>query len=163
METITIVPVAPQDNKPLANMIRAVFIEHNAPQSGTVYSDPTTFALYELFRKEKSTLWVAFDENGIAGCCGIYPTEGLDMDTVELVKFYLPPTARGKGIGKALLEKSIESAKAFGYKKIYLESLPHYGNAVKIYQKIGFQTLAHPLGDSGHSNCNIWMLKILTC
>ncbi|MBL7917824.1 MAG: GNAT family N-acetyltransferase, partial [Bacteroidia bacterium] len=31
-----------EDNESLAKMIRYVFIEHNAPTKGTVYSDPTT-------------------------------------------------------------------------------------------------------------------------
>jgi putative acetyltransferase len=161
MDNIIIKEVEVEDNLPLAQMIRAVFIEHGAPQNGTVYSDPTTFDLYSLFRKGKSILWVANLGNEIVGCCGIYPTEGLDEDTTELVKFYLPATARGKGIGRALMEKSIASAKGFGYKRIYLESLPHYSKAVSIYEKNGFKQLGKPLGNSGHTSCNIWMIKEL--
>lgn len=147
------------DNEALAKLIRAVFEEHNAPQKGTVYSDPTTDHLFELFQIPKSVFWIAEVENEIAGCCGIYPTEGLPANCAELVKFYLSAKARGKGIGKALMEKSIHSAVELGYSEIYLESMPHFSKAVSIYEKQGFEKLPHPLGNSGHTTCNIWMIK----
>ncbi len=151
--------VSKQDNLFLAEMIRQVFNELNAPQSGTVYSDPTTDNLFELFQNEKSWLWVAEIDKEIIGCCGIYPTIGLPENCAELVKFYLAAKSRGKGIGKMLMEKSIESARELGYSELYLESLPEFSNAVSIYEKQGFIKLDQPLGESGHTTCNIWMLK----
>lgn len=159
--TINIRKVEIEDNLLLAEMIREVFEEHNAPKIGTVYSDPTTFNLFQLFTVAKSVLWVAEIDQQIMGCCGIFPTIGLDDDTVELVKFYLPAKARGKGIGKKMMDLSIQSATEFGYRRLYLESLPHFSKAVMIYEKQGFQKLNHPLGNSGHTTCDIWMLKEL--
>jgi putative acetyltransferase len=95
--------VKPEDNGLLAEIIREVFEEYDAPRTGTVYSDPTTDHLFELFRKERSVLWVAEQEGKLMGSCGIYPTEGLEEDVAELVKFYLPSHARGKGIGRKLM------------------------------------------------------------
>ena len=149
------------DNASLSKMIREVFEEHNAPRKGTVYSDPTTDNLFGLFQKEKSILWVAEHNNKVVGCCGIYPTSGLPDDCAELVKFYISKEARGIGIGKMLMEKSIQSAKSFGYKELYLESLPEYSKAVSIYEKQGFKKIDKPLGESGHTSCNIWMIKKL--
>lgn len=149
------------DNLHIAKVIRQVFVEHDAPQQGTVYSDPTTDSLFELFQAEKSLLWVAIIDNEIVGCCGIYPTLGLPKNCAELVKFYLTAKSRGKGIGKTLMEKSIESARKFGYSELYLESLPVFSKAVSIYEKQGFLKLEKPLGQSGHTSCNIWMLKKL--
>ncbi|MCJ0743747.1 GNAT family N-acetyltransferase [Pedobacter montanisoli] len=154
--------VQTKDNSALAEIIRGVFTEHQAPTQGTVYTDPTTDALYELFRAEKSILWVAEDEGAkILGCCGIFPTPGLDEDCAELVKFYLHKDARGKGVGRALMEKCVASAKNLGFKKLYLESLPEFATAVNIYEKQGFKQLDQPMGQSGHDGCNIWMLKTL--
>ncbi|MCO5240472.1 MAG: GNAT family N-acetyltransferase [Chitinophagaceae bacterium] len=99
------------DNPSLTALIRTVFEEYNAPRQGTVYSDPTTDCLFQLFQKDKAVLWVAEAEGTIIGCCGIYPTESLPEYHAELVKFYLSAHARGKGIGKQLMVKSIESAK----------------------------------------------------
>jgi len=152
-------PIEQKDNPALAKMIREVFDEHGAPQKGTVYSDPTTDDLYKLFQIPGSVLWVAELSHEIIGCCGIYPTEGLPEGCAELVKFYLSANARGKGIGKELMEKSLMSAKEFGYRQIYLESLPHFDKAVSMYEKQGFLKLDTPLGNSGHTTCNIWMIK----
>jgi putative acetyltransferase len=49
-----------------------------------------------------------------------------------------------------------------GYTQLYLESLPQFANAVKLYEKEGFRRLDNPLGDFIHSSCSIWMLKDLT-
>jgi len=46
--------VQAEDNLLLAKLIRQVFIEYNAPQNGTVYSDPTTDDLYTLFKKDNA-------------------------------------------------------------------------------------------------------------
>ena len=154
-------PVEEKDNLQIAGIIREVFREHDAPREGTVYSDPTTDNLYELFLKPKSMLWVAVNNDKAIGCCGIYPSEGLPADCAELVKYYLSADARGKGIGKELLQKCICSAKELGYKQLYLESLPHFAKAIEIYEKEGFIKLNKPLGNSKHTTCSIWMLKEL--
>ena len=41
-EILRIRAAEPEDNLPLAKMIREVFTEHDAPRIGTVFSDPTT-------------------------------------------------------------------------------------------------------------------------
>lgn len=150
--------VEEKDNALLASMIRKVFSEHDAPQEGTVYSDPTTDNLYQLFRTPGSLLRVAEINHIPIGCCGIYPTEGLDPDCTELVKYYLSEDARGKGIGRSLMQECITAAKERGYKKLYLESLPQFSKAVTIYSRLGFHTLDRPLGKSGHTTCTIWMV-----
>ncbi|SDD96372.1 GNAT family N-acetyltransferase [Niabella drilacis] len=161
MSTLFIRPVQEQDDARLATIIRAAFLEFNAPTRNTVFEDPTTDRLSELFRAGNAVLWVAEQEDNILGCCGIYPTEGLPEHCAELVKFYLSASARGKGVGKALFSKCLESAIALNYKEIYLESLPQFVTAVGMYEKLGFQQLGHPLGNSGHTGCTIWMLKAL--
>ncbi|MFT5581649.1 MAG: putative acetyltransferase, partial [Psychromonas sp.] len=105
--------------------------------------------------------WVAEEQDEILGCCGIYPTEGLPDKCVELVKFYLDAKARGKGIGLELMNQCIASAKELGYSEMYIESLPDFDNAVKMYEKSGFKLLDERLGASGHDSCNVWMIKTL--
>ncbi len=95
----------------------------------------------------------------IAGGAGIYPTNGLPPDTCELVKIYLLPNTRGKGIGKTLMQYCFDEAKKQGYKKIYLEIMPELTSAIPMYEKFGFNYLNHSIGLSGHSACNVWMMK----
>jgi putative acetyltransferase len=150
-----------KDNKELAGVIRTVFREFKIDRPGTVYYDPTTDNLYELFKTPGSVYWLAEVNGTMAGGCGIYPTPGLPEGCAELVKFYLLSSWRGQGIGRMLLEKCIESARQMGYRQLYLESLPELEKAVSMYQKSGFRHIPHALGNSGHFGCNIWMVKDL--
>jgi len=157
----TLRKIIKEDNLALAKMIRQVFIEHDAPQNGTVFSDPTTDHLFELFQVEKAVLWVLEINGEVVGCCGVYPTDGLPEKCVELVKFYISKEARGLGFGLKLMQKCFESALGFGFQSIYIESLPEYSKAVEMYKKAGFEQLKNPLGNSGHPACNLWFLKNL--
>lgn len=152
-------PIELGDNQQLAKVIRASLAEFGANKPGTVYFDPTTDALYELFRTPGSCYYVAVLNEEVVGGCGIFPTENLPDGTCELVKLYVAKEARGTGLGKELMEKSMSWAKANGYSQVYLESMPELSKAVSIYKKLGFASLDHPLGNSGHDGCDIWMLK----
>ncbi len=162
MEDVIIIrPIEPQDNQSLAEIIRAALTEFGANKPGTVFFDPTTDALFELFRTPKSFYYVALRNNSIVGGCGIFPTANLPEGTCELVKLYVQKSARGTGTGKKLMEQSLEWAKKNGYSQVYLESMPELSKAVSIYEKQGFTKLGNPLGNSGHDGCDIWMLKTL--
>jgi putative acetyltransferase len=158
---IQIRPIAPNDNVALAKVIRDTLTEFGANKPGTVYFDPTTDALYELFRTPGAVYFVATIDNSLVGGCGIYPTENLPNGTCELVKLYLKTEARGTGLGKKLLEISMQWAKDNGYTQVYLESMPELDKAVSIYEKLGFKRNQQPLGNSGHCGCDIWMTKQL--
>jgi putative acetyltransferase len=159
--SFTIRPIEQKDNHKIAELIRNVFREFKIDKPGTVYTDPTTDDLFTLFRCTGSVYWIA-EENGIiVGGCGIFPTKGLPEGCAELVKFYVSAACRGKGVGNALMQKSIASAKELGYKQLYLESFPELNKAVSMYLRSGFTYLPHSLGNSEHYACNIWMLKEL--
>ena len=150
-----------KDNKEIADLIRSVFREFGVDRPGTVYFDPTTDDLYSLFQTPGSIYWIAEDNGKIIGACGIFPTQNLPEDCGEVVKLYLDAFYRKQGIGRHLLEMSIESAKDLGYKQLYLESLPELGKAISLYQKAGFRFVDSKMGDEGHFGCTIWMLKDL--
>ena len=158
---IIIRPIQQSDNPYLSRIVKDTLAEFGANHPDTVYYDPTTDALYELFQKEGAAYFVAEMNGEIVGGGGIYPTDGLPSGTCELVKFYLSPVARGKGIGKILLEKCIAAAKASGYKNIYLETMPELTIAIPMYENFGFTYLQTAQGNSGHCGCDIWMIKEL--
>jgi putative acetyltransferase len=158
---ILIREIQPGDNAALATIIRAALTEFGANKPGTVYYDETTDALYQLFQKEGAAYFVAEQDSELLGGGGIYPSNGLPEDTCELVKMYLKPEARGMGLGKKLIEKSLQFAREAGYKNVYLESMPELKQALSTYAKFGFQYLDGPLGDTGHHGCELWMLRPL--
>ena len=154
-------PITPADNPVIATIIRDTLTEFGANHPGTVYYDPTTDALYELFQPEKAAYNIALINDKIVGGGGIYPTEGLPADTCELVKMYLLPEARGTGLGSQLIAHCLDLAKAFGYNKVYLETMNELKAALKVYAGMGFRYLDKPMGNSGHFGCPLWMIKDL--
>lgn len=161
MENLHIRLIEQQDNGALATIIRNSLTEFKANKPGTVFYDDSTDHLFELFQQGKGVYKVALLNNELLGGGGIYQTEGLDEDTCELVKMYLSPKARGKGIGKLLMQECLQAARDAGYKKVYLETMPELTIAVPMYEHLGFTYLKHPLGNSGHDGCGIWMIKLL--
>ncbi len=159
--SITIRTIQPYDNEAMAVIVRTSLAEFGANKPGTVYYDPTTDALYELFQTNGSVYFVAEEEGKLLGGGGIYPTEGLPANTCELVKMYLHKDARGKGLGKRMIEQSLTWAKDNGYEQVYLETMPELKQALKVYELFGFEYLDGPMGNSGHFGCDRWMLKKL--
>ena len=95
--------------------------------------------LFELFQCKGAAYFAAEINGKIVGGAGIYPSDGLPAGTCEFVKMYLLPEARGVGLGKTLIEKSLQFAKENGYENVYLESMPELKKALKIYEKFGFR------------------------
>lgn len=155
---IAIRSIEAKDNPALAKVIRQTLVEFGANHAGTVYYDESTDRLSTLFTMAGSAYFVAEQDGEILGGGGIFPTQGLGDDTCELVKMYLLPATRGKGLGAALLQKCIAFAINYGYKNMYLETMPELSLAIQLYQKAGFEKLDSPLGQSGHFGCGIWML-----
>lgn len=154
--------ICPSDNHALAAIVRDTLAEFGANRPGTVFFDPTTDHLYELFQKHGSIYYVLDVEGEILGGAGIFPSDGLPEFTCELVKMYLRPKARGKGFGKTLIEACIDYARGTGYRNIYIETMPELKKAMRVYEKFGFTYLEGPMGNTGHFGCDVWMIKSLT-
>ncbi len=158
MHHILIRPIEPQDNKEIAELIRNVLTEFDADKPGTVFTDPTTDHLYELFRTPKSYYNIAVVNNKIVGGCGVFPTTGMPDGCTELVKLYVDTSMRGTRLMELCFEQAIDE----GYTEIYLETLPELHVAVGLYEQLGFKYLDKPYGDSGHFACDLWMAKPLS-
>ncbi|MGI4864603.1 MAG: GNAT family N-acetyltransferase [Janthinobacterium lividum] len=157
---IIIRPIAAGDNVDLARAVRDTLTEFGAAKPGTAYYDEATDHLYELFSQTPRSAYFVAELNGeVLGGGGIFPTENLPADTVELVKLYLLPTARGRGVGKALIQQCLDAARAADYARVYLETTEELTQAIPLYEKLGFTYLKEALGNSGHFGCQIWMIR----
>lgn len=162
MEDINIRPIQPSDNAAMAKIIRQSLEEFGANRPGTVYFDDTTDHLFELFQSTPTSAYFIAERNGtLLGGAGIFPTEGLQEGTCELVKMYLSPSARGMGLGRHMINRCLEVAKQTGFSSVYLETMPELKKAVSVYEKFGFSYLKGPMGNSGHNGCDIWMFREL--
>lgn len=159
---IRIRKIIQSDNPEIEKIIKLVLTEHGVNKPGTAYYDSSLQRMFEFYSTPRSIYFIAEEEDRIVGGGGIFPTEGLPADTCELVKMYLLPQERGKGIGKLLMNASLEFAIQAGYKRVYLETMNELKKAVKMYEKMGFELLSAPLGNTGHFACTIRMIKQLS-
>jgi putative acetyltransferase len=154
-------PIQKEDNQAIAQVIRKVLIEYNVPKVGTAYADPQLDSMFETYSTSQSVYFVIENIGQIIGGAGVSHLEN-EADTIcELQKMYFLPEARGMGLGTQMMEKCLQSARDFGYKKCYLETMPNMEDAQKLYQKVGFEYLCNPLGNTGHTSCPVWMIKAL--
>ena len=89
------------------------------------------------------------------------PLAGGNSEVCELRKMYFLTPLRGLGLGPRLLTMVLNAARKSGYKLCYLETLDHMVHARHLYQKHGFTMIDSPMGNTGHSACNSWMVKTL--
>lgn len=158
-ETIVLRKIQKQDDPLIAAIIRACLEEFGANKPGTVYYDESTDRLSSLFEFPRSHYFIAEQEGKIVGGGGIFPSDGLPEGTCELVKMYLTADVRGKGVGAALINQCLDVASKEGFKKIYIETMPELKQAIRVYEKFGFEYLDTPLGNTGHFGCDVWMLR----
>ena len=91
-----------------------------------------------------SNFWVAIDENNnVVGTTGIYTYVKDENEAIWLAWFCVAPEQRGKGIGKQLMEHSINMAKGFNkkYFRLYTSSDPNEAAAQNLYEKYGFKVI----------------------
>lgn len=74
----------------------------------------------------------------------------LDDDQYELAKMAVAPEARGKQVGKKLLNSAIDRARSAGARRLVLHTHPKHQVAVQLYRKSGFETKSVSL-PRGHS------------
>ena len=79
---------------------------------------------------------VVEDGGRIVACMGLF---ALDKDTCELRKMYALPAARGKGLGRQLMEYAITRARELGYSRMVLETAGVLIEAIALYKKYGFR------------------------
>ena len=161
MTSIRIREIKKSDNQQIAEVIRQVFISDNYPKSGTAFADPQLDCMFETYNQPKSCYFVVEKDGKILGGCGINQLENSDENICELQKMYFLSEIRGKGIGYSMIQECLNKAFEFGYEKCYLETLSEMQTAQKLYRKVGFDYLEKSLGNTGHTNCPVWMIKEL--
>jgi putative acetyltransferase len=72
---------------------------------------------------------------------GVVSLVVMDDGSVELAKMGVRPAAQGQGAGRKLVAAAIETARAMGMKRVYIETNSVLAPALKLYRDAGFEPL----------------------
>ena len=86
----------------------------------------------------RGRLLLARDEGVVAGCVAMRP---LTNDTCEMKRLFVRARYRAAGVGRQLVERVIAEARAIGYRRMYLDTLPTMAGAQRLYESLGFKDI----------------------
>ena len=81
-------------------------------------------------------LFLALAQDRAAGCIGLRPLD--EPGEGEIKRLYVRPGYRGRGLGKTLVQRTIDAAREIGYRRLRLDTLPpRMPEARALYRSFG--------------------------
>jgi ribosomal protein S18 acetylase RimI-like enzyme len=86
--------------------------------------------------------WLALDGETVLGCYILGPNHGGPGAHIANASYMVGGSVRGRGIGRRLVEHSLEQARAAGYVGVQFNAVAASNvYAIKLYQDLGFETI----------------------
>ncbi len=82
---------------------------------------------------------LAREKGSFVGCVGL---RKLSDTAGEIKRLYVVPTARGLGLGEALVRGIVDEGRQLNYTRLVLDTLPSMLAARSLYQALGFKPVA---------------------
>jgi putative acetyltransferase len=142
--------------------IREIFLEYAAWVSGDICFESFERELAGLpgpYAPPAGGLLIAVspgDENRngggghMAGCAAF---RRLTPEIAEMKRLYVRPAHRGGGLGRELVVRIAEEAKAAGYQALRLDTLPRMERAIGMYRAMGFREIPPYGGNPPEAFC----------
>ena len=129
---------------------RELFLEYGGSLGFSLCFQSFDQELAELpgkYAPPKGRLLLAFRGADAMGCVALRPlpaSEGqLDDHACEMKRLYVRPAAREMQLGRRLVQQVIAEARAIGYRRMRLDTVPVVMDAaIALYRRIGFREIA---------------------
>jgi GNAT superfamily N-acetyltransferase len=138
------VAIVTADTPALVEAARALIVAHTSSfgidPAGPAFVDEMAALPGGEYAPPAGTLLVAVDRiTGEAlGCLAVRPIRQWAPDSAELRRMYVTPSARRRGVGRALVRSAEAFAREAGYRRLRLVSLTHMEEAHRLYESEGF-------------------------
>lgn len=93
-------------------------------------------SLESMYAPPSGTLLLLEQDGRHLGCVGVRALGG----ECEMKRLYVKPELRGQGWGRRLAESASAHARALGYRRMFLDTLPQMTEARALYAAMGFET-----------------------
>jgi GNAT superfamily N-acetyltransferase len=134
----------PDDQLPVVELLRAANAQFREAMPGTLF-DGYLANVADIDRRvrEGSTLVVAVEGERLLGSITFYPDVsqegfGLPPDWAGFRALGVHPDARGRGVGRLLVEHCVERAERLGARTVGIHTGAFMTAAVRIYEQVGF-------------------------
>lgn len=89
----------------------------------------------------RGALLLAFVDGALAGCCALRPIDAADIpNAAEMKRLYVRKAFRGFGLGRQLVESTLDAARQYGYDCVLLDTLDDMEAARTLYTDLGFES-----------------------
>jgi putative acetyltransferase len=100
-------------------------------------------------------IFFAIQNGQTVGCCALLL---MNPGEFEVSKMAVAESSRGSGIGRRLLESTIEEARSAGATRLYLETNRKLTPAISLYESVGFQHLSpERITPSPYARADVYM------
>jgi len=103
---------------------------------GKTFEPNGRHSFYNNISNEFDCFWCLLSDGKVTGTAAV---KRIDNSTAELKALYLLPELRGRGYGYKLLDRAVCFSKEKGYKRVVLDSISAYSDALKLYEQYGFR------------------------
>lgn len=137
--------------------VHALLADHLADMHATSPAESVHALDLTGLRRPDVTMWTLWDDGALLGCAAL---RELSPDAGEIKSMRTVAEARGRGLGRLLLEHVITEAQRRGYRRLSLEtgSQDFFAPARRLYARHGFIECP-PFGDYTLDPNSVYMTR----